>query len=487
MKLGALALALPLVAPVEHPRVEVDVVDGVPFCTLNLVRSRLVTTLELLAERADLEITGLDQIDPELRTDAFLRNRRIEEALTYLLGGHDLRAEVRSKSVALFPLVSDRPSTDELRELAGFSYLRVTRKFPDHPRLPEVMLQQARVASQIGRVSTARRYYEDLVDRFPNDAQSAPALMELGELLMLQREFGPAAQQFAELLRFKVEPSVEVRAKMRFAEAISEQGQHERALLMLQALDTVRPPATPEARQDRMYLRASFLIGLERHDEALDLLERADQFGLGNDETRRRALRLRAEALEGSDQLAEAARAWIGWQAEVRGEDRGYGLERAALAALEAGRGEDLLAVLFTGRIAAEAGFEERLQPLVDEARTRLGLRPASTESVPAADLLERAIHATVAGHASEAIGLFDAIAERRGELTADQQLEFVMARARALEAGASLQAAMQLLRAELERLTGPEQRRRLYLVAADLYAHNALWEEEAEALQGRL
>jgi len=487
MKLICATLALALLAPFDPPRVEVDVVDGVRYCTLFLRRSNLHLTLEQLAETSDLEIDGLELVDPDLRTDANLRNRRIELALTYLLGPHELAATVRSSGITIRPLLSEEPTADELRELAGFSYLRVTRRFPNHPSLPAVMLSQARVTSQMGRVATAQRYYEDLIDRFPSSAEAAPALMELGQLLMLRREFGAAAQQFAELLRFRVEPAMEEEAKLLLAEATSERGQHQNALLMLQALDTVRPPAEPEDRQRRGYLRARFLIGLGRHDEALAMLDRADSFGLGSIDVRRKALRLRAEALEGAGRVAEAARSWLGWQAEVRDEERALGLERAARAALEAGRGEDLLAVIFAGRIADDAGFAERLRPLVDEARTRLGLTPSSTDDVPAADLLDRATKKTLAGHANEALDLFDALSERASELPPARRLELVSMHARALEAGVSLQAAIDHVRDELSTFTDPEDRRHLYLVAADLYALHSLWEEEAEALQGRL
>ena len=92
-----------------------------------------------------------------------------------------------------------------------------------------------------------------------------------------------------------------------------------------------------------------------------------------------------------------------------------------------------------------------------------------------------------MAGHAKEALTLFDDLLARREELTPQQTLRFIDMRARALEAGASLQAAMDFLRDEIPALEDAEARRELYLVAADLYASNSLWEQEAEALQGRL
>ena len=72
----------------------------------------------------------------------------------------------------------------------------------------------------------------------------------------------------------------------------------------------MRPPATPEARQRRAYLRASFLLGLDRADDALKALDKADSFGLGELEIRQAALRLRAEAFENLGDLTSAARAW---------------------------------------------------------------------------------------------------------------------------------------------------------------------------------
>ena len=487
MKFAFATLALTLLPAFDKPYVEVDIVDGVAFCTLHMRSSNLRDSLALLAHRAQLDIKGLELIDGDLRTDANLSNRRIELVLAYVLGQHGFGASVRASGITIHALLTEEPSTDELRELAGFSYLRVTRNFPDHPSLAAVMLSQARVASQIGRVTTAQRYYEDLINRYPGAAETSSALMELGELLMLQREWGAASQQFSELLRFKIEPAVEEEAKLLFAEAIAREGQNDQALLMLKALDSVRPAATPEARQRRAYLRASFLLGLDRADDALKALDTADSFGLGDLEVRQAALRLRAEALESIGDLAGSARAWIAWQAEVEGEDRIFGLESAARTSLESGRGEDLLAVIFAGRIASEAGFGQRLQPWVDEARTQLGLQPSSTTSVPVTDLLDRAERSTLAGHSQEALALFDDLMARRDELSPKQVLRFTGMRARALEVGASLQAAMDFLRNEIPSFEDTQARRELYLVAADLYARHSLWEQEAEALQGRL
>ena len=467
---------------------EVRTEDGETWCTL-VGDFALLEVVAKLSERMELELSGAELLPREARVEVCLKERRASDALTYLLGGFGLRAERNGKHLSLRAFgeasATGEPERAKL-ELAALAYMRVARNFPEHPAMPAILLAQAQIQRQVGRVSSARSQYEELVDRFPYAEETTQALYELGLLLMEQREFDTAAAEFAEFLRFERGSAEERTARLNLAHCKAELGQFEDALLIVQALDSMSPPESPEDRQERLYSRARFLVGLDRPAEALESLDRADSFGIDDGPIWKTSVHLRALALEAAERPDEASRAWLAYQSALSGEERGAALAEAARTALASGRSEDHLAVLFIGRLAERLGFQEHVQSYVTAAEEALGLG----DSAAGGDLagsLEAARALAAEGLHAEVLAALEPLREARASLGAEQALAYTELRARALASTQSLSSAVAFLRSEAARTPEPAYRRPLYVLAADLYAAQGRWREEIEALQGRL
>ncbi len=502
------SLCMPCVGAAAAPALDRELVvkelDGETWCTVRGQALSIAELVEDLADRMDLVVVGIDAIPREARADVWLTDRRASEVFAYVLGLVDARAERRSSRLTILRNLTDRtlfgvapedgPTTadpvratrEELFELASLAYLRVTRNFPDHPEVPRVLLELARISQALGRPTAARSQYEELINRFPFAEPTRTALYELGQLLMTLGDYGAAAVEFAELLRFERDTSTETSARLQLAHCRAELGQYEEALVILRALDSKTPPRTREERQDRLYGRARFLIGLGRDAEALESLDQADSFGITEGRVRRVALRLRAMAYESADAPDQAARAWLAYQAEVEGGDRADALLRAARAALESGRGEDLLSVVFIAELAAANGTPEATAEALIEARRRLRLAETSRPET-AERALELAHELAERGFWEEALQHLELPRERRAELSAEQAFDVLALTARALAESAGIDAAAEHLRREIEHWPDASERKRIYVLAADIYAAHGLWQAEIEALRGRL
>lgn len=494
LRLQLLGLVLGCALPMTSAQLPLDSMlaieelDGETWCTVEGSGVLITELIEELADRLELTVIGLAEIPADARADLYLQDRRVSEVLSYVLGRVGMRAERRSNRLTITSELreDDQDEREQLLELAALAYLRVTRKFPDHPEVPRILLEQARISRSLVRQATARSQFEELVNRFPFADVTPTALYELGQLLMEIGDYGSAAQELAELLRFERGTETEKDARLQLAHCRAELGQYEDALLILQALDSKTPPRSREDRQERAYSRARFLIGLERPEEALESLDRADSFGITDGRIRRIALRLRAQALEGLERPAEASRAWLTYHTEVEGSDRGYALARAADNALACGRGEDLLAVVFIAHLAEDSDLREATAEQLLEARRRLGLGEPTAGQAPqralvvAAELIATGHHAEALVHLENARGSRHALSQR-------QTLELTRLYATSLAEEQDIDQAAAFLRLELEEFEESRERKEIYLIAADLFNQHGRWTAEIEALQGRL
>ena len=469
------------------PEIEVEWVDGEAWCTLVARDFPLRQLIGELALAMELSLSGLEHVPADRTVTVELHDRRLGQALLYALLPAGLIGEVRGDELRLSPAPTAAAGADELRQQALLGYLRLTRDFPDHPAMPAVRLAQARTELARGNAAASRRHFETLLDQLGDSPEAAPARLELGELLMRMEEHAGAATQFAEYLKLKHTPELTQRAWLNLADCKIEQGQHESARFLLAALDSQHPAKSQAQRQERLYLRARALTALDRCEEALGDLDAADSFGVHDPQTWRLSLGLRAPALEGLGQLADASRAWLVLSEELEGEEQADALAEAARTALEA---RDFVAVLFVGEMARQAGCWERLRPSAARAREALSLdgeRPRGGGEEGLDARLARGERLLEAGLAEEALQVFDLLALARDGLDEETATRLALARARALERVLGLEPAIDSLRVELGRLAEPAHRLRLWALAADLFEAHGRLDAAIDALQGRL
>jgi hypothetical protein len=230
-----------------------------------------------------------------------------------------------------------------------------------------------------------------------------------------------------------------------------------------------------------MYVRAAALVAADRGAEALAMLDEAMAVGLDQASTID-AIRLRAEALDRADMPAEAARSWLAYADKGGEERRRTACARAARSAAKAG---DSLGVLFVERMAQGSGAEDEILPLADAAREKLGF------TVKKEDLrlarLKLAEDQCARKDFDEAARTIATFWRERADFGEPEFTRTILAHARCMSATISVEAAMVELRAALEDIQYPENRRLVYLLAGELYEQHEEWELAAQAYGGRL
>jgi len=86
------------------------------------------------------------------------------------------------------------PVPDYSKSLA--MYWRLSREFPNFPKLPEAYYQMSQNYLFAGHLDTARIILEQLVTRFPNSQRVSPALFRLGELAFMDNNFNKAYEYY---------------------------------------------------------------------------------------------------------------------------------------------------------------------------------------------------------------------------------------------------------------------------------------------------
>jgi hypothetical protein len=258
---------------------------------------------------------------------------------------------------------------------------------------------------------------------------------------------------------------------------------HATALHLLKILAEQHPPADIEDARVRDMLAAEALIGSHEFVPALRKLERLESSGLAL-EDRLTVHSLRATAFEGLDMKSEAGRAWLIYARDAQGAQRRSAIERAVQLAAEQG---DQLSILFALRQADDPVLEERLAPIVREAREKLGLSTTFVlDDLTVAERLDVAERELVTGAAEAARNAIEVLVEDRRSLAPDARLRFTLAWSGVLERIHGLDAAITYLAAERAETDDLEHRRQLDIRAAGLLEKHEEFDRAIDAYAGR-
>jgi len=467
----------------ERYQVRAAQVDGDWRCSLYADRAPLHEVLGALARQCGVALEGFERISRTALVDADLRDRPVRQVLEYVLGSVGLCLDSRVGAWHVREAARAPATADELREQALSAYVAAQHDFPDHPAGARALLSQGEIELARGHLAAAHECFDGVVAGFPQALEVAEALLRAGRTLAQLGEWEQAAGRFAELLRLEIQHPYEASARLALARCMVELGSSERALTMLDALDSAQPASGPGEVSERQVVRARALIASAKHQAALDLLANLEAQALEH-VLYLETLELSAQALEGAGRPGDAARRWLLYGEEVEGSEHTIALRHAARLALEAG---DEVAVLFIHELAVADGVEGETSPQVQEARERLGLATERPATATAALRLDQAEELLAQGRIREALEVVAGL-ERSGLASAGPaRLRLVLAKARALAGVQGVDAALFALRDAVPTLDDPQARRAIYLVAGELLEEAGRVDEAIEAYQGRL
>ena len=488
LTLAALAATLVLSAASradegERFQVRSALVDGQWRCSIFAERASARELIGALARQCDVTLEGFEHVSRTALVDADLRDRPVHQALEYVLGSVGLRLETRRGVWRVRASLRTPAEPETLREQALTAYLGALRDFPDHLGGAGALLSQGEIEQARGHLAAARERFDGVVESYPDSELVAEALMRAGLTLVRLRDWEQAAVRFADLLRLERVHPFEVPARLELARCTVALGEGQRALAMLDALDSIHPAEDGAQARARLLVRAGALVATGALEEAATDLAWLELQPLPHD-ARREVLELSARALEGLERPAEAARRWLAYSQESEGGERTIGLRHAARLALAAG---DEVAVLFIQELAEREGAGGSLGPQADVARERLALGALAGGGATSTRRIERAEELVDAGSALEALELLDAVERSGSRLEPAALLRAGLTRGRALARVQGVEAAVGALRALVPQLQDGDARRAVYLLAGELLEQAGHVDAAIEAYQGRL
>jgi tetratricopeptide (TPR) repeat protein len=480
--LALFALA-PQHTPAEDARFEVEIVEdeGELFCTVAADNALWIDVLTEIAEEAKLELDGVGKDVEKLLLTADLRRRPLRQALAYIGGSLGLRFDVRQDTILVRDADAATWNRDELRDAAVAGYLRVVRDFPNHELAAEAHLSRAEIEELRGRSAGARASYEALVQQNPDSVLVPQALYRSAQLFQQEGEWRSAVEKYSRLLRSERATGYELSARLELAWCVARLGESERALYMVDALEVMQPARDDSESLRRGQIRVRALAALGDGARALELLNDVEQrFGAGAD--KRESLELRALACEAARTPIDASRAWLSLSRMVEGSARSSALTKACRAALD---GHDELSALFIAEAAREEGFD--LGDLEHEARTRLDIEGfAGSEASPLVRLAQA--EALLASEpSSRALSMLNEIQATSPALDEPTRVRLEIAVGRALARSVSTDEALAHFRTVIPGIASADERKRIYVVAAELLERESRFDESIEALRGRL
>jgi tetratricopeptide (TPR) repeat protein len=479
-----LAALVPLAAPQDRISVEVRSENGDVYCDIRADDAQVHNVIRSLCRKAELPLTGFEDIEESPRVSAFLRNRPLSVAANYVLGAAGLSGHLSADGLEVSPAEPAFPARNELLELAEISLLEALQQYPEGSHAANFRKELARIAVLRGELAKAARHYELLISTTPEESDHIDTRMRAARILVELREWGRALPY----LRFVAEngtiKSVAAEARRELARCVLMRGESARALHMLRALENIAPPTDDRDATERLLLMARAEVGMGRPLDALRSLDRARQVGSEYiDELE--AMDLRARALELEGKPVEAAMAWLHFSRSQDEDSKREALIRAAEIAL-ANEGEEL-ALIFLHKHAQNEGFGDSLLPHVNEARARLGLEGASYSQNSLATRLSRAVQLADAGMEDSALQALETMEPLYGGLAAADRVTFALTYAALLERSHKVTGAIDLLRDVVRTLESVDNRSLLYMLAGEIYERAGRFEDAAAAYGGRL
>lgn len=455
--------------------------DGETVCTVHARHVPIDELLREVARESDREVEGLDELRdfPEVEVD--LVDRPLDMVVARMCGAAGLRAQVKAAKITVKRDLDGTATVDELVDMADVMFVRALRRFPEAPNAAEAEFLLGDIQEQRRNYGAARAHYDTLLRTFPESQYFAEALQRAATIQSRLGAWREASTYWSQLANYPPPNPYAVQARVELARALAMTGDGRQALALIDHLDGTAPASSLAERADRLYVRASALVAMGNGKEGLETLELAMKTGLDQAATLD-AARLRADALDHADRPTEASRAWLSFARSCEDDRKRDAFVRAAQSA---DRARDYLGVLFVERTAAGSGAESRIRPIADAARAVLGLQE-NAEDGPL-ERLERAEKQCEESSFTLAANTIDSVWRDRARLTEPDLVRAVLVRARCTDAVEGLAPAIAVLKDALPQLKRPESRKRIYLLAGELYEKRSEWDLAAQAYGGRL
>ncbi len=478
------APALQEVPATNHSEVVVTQGEDGDLLTIRARNASVASLLTKISKELDRELIGLDTIKDTAPLTIYLEDRPANDAIHWLLGSAGLRGRLSSQTITVVDDTVPFPSREELFGIAEVSFMRAQHRFPQFVRAPQAEMSRAEIQESRSQWSAAVVHYDYLTNQHTGSSLVPEAMLRAGKHLARLGEWEMAAERYRRLAALAFEHESHATARLLLADAFCHMNRSDKALHLLDALETNYATQDPAILKDRLLVRSRALSMTGKAIEALRVLDIAAGYGARRSDAAV-FVELTALALERSDRPGEAALAWLSHAREIDLESaKIVALANAARLSITSG---DELGAIFIHQQAVEAGFGNELEFYANEARERLGLIEENLTDLTDAQRLERAATQMSKGLASSAARSLEKLYRRRAIMTPHVNLRVANDYARALDANGELARAIRVLREMAGLLQRPEDRKDIYLIASDLYEKHDLIEEALEALQGRL
>lgn len=475
-----LAAILLTAAAAPDLTIEVERVDGDRVCNISAKDVFPSHLLAALAVRLDRRLVGLDAVELGKHISIDLRDRPVDQALTYILGTCGLRGRLTSTTIEVQSEVAGDAPVEEIESAAELAYMRALRSFPHSFEAPASEFAIAKIQERRGNLTAAQAHYDLIVQEHSTSELVPYALLRSGMLLQELGNPSDAWTEFSSLLNLDREHPYGVQARLALARLSVELGDPQRGLYVMDALDNVQPATEPADLAERLRIRA---LCFEKLDAPMDSLRLIDQAERIEGETPE-SLELRALALETSDRGGEAVRAWMTLSERAPEERLGHIFGNAARLAYELG---DDMGVLFIHRQAESYGAESKAQLWAVRSRERLGLPSMSLNDSTTESQLAYAESLWRDGFAEQALDAARPLITLGATRNEEQYMRALVLYARAADASGRLDDAISTLRLALVTINVPDNRGVIYSLAGELYELHGRFEDAINAYEGRL
>jgi tetratricopeptide (TPR) repeat protein len=470
------ALALLAQDPSFAPHVELENLEGRSWYSVHARNASAARVLLEIARASGRELEGEISLGSAFLTLDLVR-RPLDQVLEYALGSIGLRHELRQDAIVILTDAPGDPHAD--LALAWEAWDRAAARHPESPEAPAARLSQGELSELSGDVQKARQEYLSLPQDFPRAKEVGEALLRAGRICERLGDWDQAGQIFRKLAGRDAEPELQASARLEWARTMIAQGESRTALQLISSLDASYPARSLLETTARTLVRARALEASGAHMEALHELDATDPEldPLGRGE----ALEIRARALAGAGQKAEASRAWLLYAQKASAAERSYAYRQAAELALDSG---DELCVLFAAREAAARGVDVDLGDLEQRASQALGLAPSAAQDLSAR--ISDAERALRLGALESATPAFESLFQARGALEEETAARVTIGWASCVAARDGVDAAVALILKERKRVPSKSAHRILDAGAADLFEQAGRLDEALDAYEGR-
>ncbi|MCP3914800.1 MAG: hypothetical protein GY711_04470 [bacterium] len=498
--LSALALAPPQTQGDERRAYPFEVTRvgslDTPRLTIRADNAPIERVMLKVAHELGRELKGFDAIMRRPDITARLEGEPAKNAVRWVLGSVNMRAVIDQHEIYVMEDVSAFPDPEELLKRANTRYLRALIDFPDFRDADHAEFARGQVNEALGGefTSDAIYSYDSLVENYPRSVLAPDALYRAARLLRTQGDNEGAALRYERLAELESGHELHADARIELALSLCKLAEETRvdgarldrahkALYVLDALDDRIVTRTDQERRARLLVRARALALTEKPIDALkalDLAARYSQSGQNDSEM----LELRAMALSRAGEHGASSTAWLAYAREQTGDE----LVRAYVnAAEEALRGGHELATIAIEAQARARGFGDALAVPAGEARARLGLIEKSATELDLMQRIRRGERFLQNDDIELAVQALRPVHAQRGALADEGTVRLAEAYAQALDKNGMFVDAIGVLRTAAGELGRVTDRRRIYILASELYERHGHWDKAVDAIQGKL